>query len=78
MDTIVERPTRREGDGPRPCDGLVLAAFPARAAVLDANDTSRLAAINDAIQSFEDDVGSALHNLPPDAADQSNPMPMWS
>jgi hypothetical protein len=50
--------------------GLVLTAFPARAAVLDANDTSRLAAINDAIQSFEDDVGSALHNLPADAADQ--------
>jgi hypothetical protein len=50
--------------------GLALAVLPARAAVLDAHDTSRLAAINDAIQSFEDDVGSALHNLPPDAADQ--------
>jgi hypothetical protein len=50
--------------------GLALAAFPAHGAVLDANDTSRLAAINDAIQSFEDDVGSALHNLPPAAADQ--------
>jgi len=50
--------------------GLVLAAFPAGAAVFNENDTSRLAEINDAIQSFEDDVGSALHNLPPDAAGQ--------
>ena len=50
--------------------GLALTTFEARAAVLGANDTSRLAAINDAIQSFEDDVGSALHNLPADAADQ--------
>src|ERR1700691_2283868 len=50
--------------------GLVLAALPARAAVLDEHDTARLAEINEAIQSFENDVGSALHNLPPDAADQ--------
>jgi hypothetical protein len=45
--------------------GLVLATFPARAAILDEHDTSRLAAINQAIQSFEFDVGSALHNLAP-------------
>jgi hypothetical protein len=50
--------------------GLVMAALPARAAVLDEHDTARLAEINDAIQSFENDVGSALHNLPADAADQ--------
>ena len=50
--------------------GLVLATFPARAAVLDEHDTSRLAEINEAIQSFENDVGSALHNLPPEASGQ--------
>jgi hypothetical protein len=49
--------------------GLALAAFPARAAVLDENDTSRLADINQAIQSFENDVGSALHNLAPNDSD---------
>ncbi len=42
--------------------GLALATFPVRAAILDERDTSRLAAINQAIQSFEYDVGSALHN----------------
>jgi hypothetical protein len=46
--------------------GLALATFPVRAAILDEHDTSRLAAINQAIQSFEYDVGSALHNLAPD------------
>jgi hypothetical protein len=46
--------------------GLALATFPVRAAILDEHDTSRLAAINQAIQSFEYDVGSALHNLGPD------------
>src|SRR6266851_316271 len=50
--------------------GLVLATFPVRAAVFDERDTSRLADINEAIQSFEDDVGSALHNLPPEASGQ--------
>jgi hypothetical protein len=50
--------------------GLVLATFPTRAAVLDEHDTSRLAEINEAIQSFENDVGSALHNLPPEASGQ--------
>jgi hypothetical protein len=43
-------------------------AAPAGSAGLDQQDTARLAAINEAIQSFEDDVGSALHNLPPGAA----------
>jgi hypothetical protein len=49
--------------------GLALATFPARAAVLDEHDTSRLADINQAIQSFENDVGSALHNLTPNDSD---------
>lgn len=44
--------------------GLVLATFSARAAVLDDHDTARLTEITEAIQSFENDVGSALHNLP--------------
>ena len=42
---------------------LMVAAVPAGAAVFDEHDTARLAAINEAIQAFEDDVGSALHNL---------------
>jgi hypothetical protein len=50
--------------------GLTMATFPARAAVFDDHDTSRLAAINEAIQSFENDVGSALHNLSSDDAEQ--------
>jgi len=50
--------------------GFVLAGFPVRAAVFDEHDSSRLAGINDAIQSFENDVGSALHNLPSDDAEQ--------
>ena len=49
---------------------LVLATFSARAAVFDEHDTSRLAGINEAIQSFENDVGSALHNLSSDDAEQ--------
>src|SRR5712672_3213962 len=49
---------------------LALVASPARASVLEQSDVSRLAAINEAIQSFEDDVGSALHNLSPDDAGQ--------
>lgn len=48
--------------------GLVLATFSARAGVFDEHDTSRLAGINEAIQSFEYDVGSALHNLSADNA----------
>jgi len=50
--------------------GLVLAEFPARAAVLDEQDTTRLAGITEAIQAFENDVGSALHNLTPDESGQ--------
>lgn len=46
--------------------GVVLASFPARAAVFGENDTARLAGITEAIQSFENDVGSALHNLSAD------------
>jgi hypothetical protein len=42
------------------------AVFPARAAVFGADDTARLARITEAIQSFENDVGSALHNLSAD------------
>lgn len=50
--------------------GFWLATFSARAAVFDENDASRLAGINEAIQSFENDVGSALHNLSLDDAEQ--------
>jgi hypothetical protein len=46
---------------------LVLAAFPVRATVLDDHDASRLADVTEAIQSFEDEVVSALHHLPADA-----------
>jgi hypothetical protein len=42
------------------------ATFSVCAAVFDERDTSRLAGINEAIQSFENDVGSALHNLSSD------------
>jgi len=43
------------------CFGAVV--FPAQATVFSADDTARLARINEAIQAFENDVGSALHNL---------------
>jgi hypothetical protein len=49
---------------------LVLATLSARAAIFDEHDASRLAGINEAIQSFENDVGSALHNLSSDDAEQ--------
>ncbi|HEY6257230.1 MAG TPA: hypothetical protein VIY51_15710 [Xanthobacteraceae bacterium] len=49
---------------------LALASFPVRAAVLDDNDTARLAGVNEAIQSFEDDVSAALHDLPGNDAEQ--------
>jgi hypothetical protein len=49
---------------------LALAIVPTRAAIPDANDATRLAGINEAIQSFEDEVSSALHDLPPDDAEQ--------
>jgi hypothetical protein len=47
---------------------LSAAVFPAQAAVFSEDDTGRLARINEAIQAFENDVGSALHNL---SADES-------
>jgi hypothetical protein len=50
--------------------GLALATSPAPAAVLDDHDAARLAEINEAIQSFENDVGSALHNLRPEESEQ--------
>jgi hypothetical protein len=49
---------------------FVLTNFAAQAAVFDEHDTSRLAGINEALQSFENDVGSALHNLTSDDAEQ--------
>lgn len=49
---------------------LVLASPHTQAAMLDEHDTSRLAGINEAIQAFENDVGSALHNLSSDDAEQ--------
>jgi hypothetical protein len=49
---------------------LALATFTARAAVFEENDSSRLADINEAIKSFEDDVSSALHDLPANDAEQ--------
>ena len=50
--------------------GFMLTAFSAQAAVFDAHDTARLASINEAIQSFENDVGAALHNLSSDDAEK--------
>jgi hypothetical protein len=49
---------------------LALATAPTRAAVPDENDASRLAGINEAVKSFEDEVSSALHDLPPNDAEQ--------
>ena len=49
---------------------FVLATFSVQAAVFDEHDTSRLAGINEAIQAFENDVGSALHNLSSNDAEQ--------
>jgi hypothetical protein len=49
---------------------IALASLPARAATFAENDTSRLADLNQAIQSFEDDVSSALHDLPSGDAEQ--------
>jgi len=50
--------------------GFMLMTFSALATVFDAHDTARLASINEAIQSFENDVGSALHNLSSDDAEK--------
>jgi hypothetical protein len=49
---------------------LALGTMPARAAGPDETDVSRLAGISEAIQSFEDEVSSALHDLPPNDAEQ--------
>jgi hypothetical protein len=49
---------------------MALATLPARSAAFAESDTSRLATINEAIKSFEDDVSSALHDLPSADAEQ--------
>lgn len=49
---------------------FVLAAVPARAQVFNDNDTTRLAGINAALQTFEDNVSAALHDLPQNDAEQ--------
>jgi hypothetical protein len=49
---------------------LALATWPASSATLEEGDASRLAEINEAIKSFEDDVSAALHNLPSGDAEQ--------
>ena len=43
---------------------------PARAEVFDDNDTARVAGLSEAIQKFENDVSAALHDLPPNDAEQ--------
>ena len=53
---------------------LALATWPASSATLEEGDASRLAEINEAIKSFEDDVSAALHNLPSGDAEQINHM----
>jgi hypothetical protein len=77
MDGCVRlRPDRRRRIGDRIaaaailCLALLIAPAPARAAIVDENDTARLAGINEAIQSFEDEVSAALHDLPPNDAEQ--------
>ena len=49
---------------------VALTALPTRAAVFDEHDTSRLTAVIEEIQSFEDDVRTALHHLPRNDAEQ--------
>jgi hypothetical protein len=49
---------------------LTLVTFPSHAAIFDDHDAARLAEINEAIQSFEDEVGTTLHHLPRDDAEQ--------
>lgn len=49
---------------------LTFAPVPASAALFNDNDTSRLAGVNDAIQTFQDEVNAALHELSPDDAEQ--------
>jgi hypothetical protein len=48
---------------------LALATSPATAAFAE-DDTSRIADVNQAIQSFEDDVSAALHDVPAGDAEQ--------
>jgi hypothetical protein len=50
--------------------GLLLAPFPTQAAGLDEHDTARLADLNGAIQSFEDDIVTAIHSIPRDDLEQ--------
>ncbi len=50
--------------------GFVLAAVPGRAQVFHEADTMRLAAINAALQTLEDKVSAALHDLPQNDAEQ--------
>ncbi len=49
---------------------VLLAISPLGAAVLDERDTTRLAAIDEALQSFEDDIVSAIHSVPRDDLEQ--------
>jgi hypothetical protein len=49
---------------------MALAALPARAAVLEDSDASRLADLNETIKSFEDEVSAALHDLSSNDAEQ--------
>jgi hypothetical protein len=44
--------------------------LPAAAATLDDADAARLAGLIDQVKAFEDDVGAALHNVPPGDAEQ--------
>jgi hypothetical protein len=67
---MSDRPERLAARSIAAVGFALMAAMPACAAVLDAQDTARLVAINEAIASFENDVGSALHNLKPEDADQ--------
>ncbi len=49
---------------------VVLVTVPVRAAGFDESDATRLAGISEAIKSFEDDVSSALHDIPSNDAEQ--------
>lgn len=49
---------------------VIALAGAAKAAVFNDNDTSRMAEINEAIVSLEQDVGRSLHGVPPGDAEQ--------
>jgi len=49
---------------------LALTSSPVRAAAFNDSDVARLAELNEVLQSFEDDVGVAIHHLPRDDAEQ--------